>query len=239
MKNLLFSACFVSLFVVASCRVPTSPSQTADVIGSVALDSSQLPIIPYGVQVVLEGTDFSAVTDSTGHFEIKNVPSGNYTMKWSMPGYGDVRDIGVDIQGGGNTPVYITCNGNPTPLRHISPLVTTLQTAFFTDSVYAGSSIVLKGTYTDPQYFANYRDAIVIYFSHHSDVSPIDNHYDDFYYAPAATFTDGYGGMDTITHTFQLGYSSIELSFMSFQSGDSIYIATYGAPSDAMTMGGV
>jgi hypothetical protein len=45
--------------------------------------------------------------------------------------------------------------------------------------------------------------------------------------------------MDTTNHSFQWIYPTVALSFMNFHSGDSIYVATYGTPEEAMTGGGV
>ena len=50
-------------------------------------DDNEEPV--EGVTVSLVGTDFSAVTDSRGQFEIKNIPEGTYNVNTSKLGYHD------------------------------------------------------------------------------------------------------------------------------------------------------
>lgn len=68
-----------------------------------------------GVLVEIQGTDFYAQTNSSGAFEIKNVPYGEYTIQFSAEGYApftkdiatkdgtlDMGIIEMVIDGGGN-----------------------------------------------------------------------------------------------------------------------------------------
>ena len=40
-----------------------------------------------GITVALEGTNITGTTDSTGHWELHNVPAGIYNFVWSKPGF--------------------------------------------------------------------------------------------------------------------------------------------------------
>lgn len=234
MKNLLISASMLALFAVASCRTLTSPAETADVKGLVVLDSGTVFPTPSGVTVSLEGTNYSSITDDSGRFEIKNVPSGTYSVRWSKPGYGDVRYMGVAIQGGGNSPVYIAepINGGPyqnitTTLRAFSPLAANVQSATFSTVLNRTDTfLVLDGSYADDENVVNYVNDITLFFSHKQDVSPIEGHYDGFVSGTGAN--DGVSLFDTTNHTFHCNFDQAFVRNSNFHSGDSLYIAVYG-----------
>jgi iron complex outermembrane receptor protein len=50
-----------------------------------------------GIHVRLEGTSFAAITNESGHFEIKNIPAGNYTFMASGVGY-EVKKENIQIK---------------------------------------------------------------------------------------------------------------------------------------------
>lgn len=67
-------------------------------------DDSSKPV--EGVYVSLEGTEFGAYTDARGFFEIKNVPSGTYTINSTKLGYWNVpstvtvlalKDVNIEL----------------------------------------------------------------------------------------------------------------------------------------------
>ena len=47
-----------------------------------------------GVNIIIEGTTMGAATDEAGYAEVKNIPGGNYTIKFSFIGYDD-REIAL------------------------------------------------------------------------------------------------------------------------------------------------
>jgi hypothetical protein len=239
MKSVALILGLFILCTLVSCRSQTAPQETANVIGQVVLDSSEILTPPYsGIEVSLEGTGDSTMTNDSGRFELPNIPGGTYTMRWSKPGYGEVRYIGVAIQGGGNTPVYISYNGNPTRLRKYSSLVTSLLSASFDTSGGGNTSqdyLILSGSYTDMENVSYYQDAIAFYFSHSSNVSPVEGTYAGYYTEPGYDYypeTNPEFVMDTVNKTFRMGYDIYGLTAFNFYSGDSIYIAAYGAPVD-------
>jgi hypothetical protein len=238
-----FIAIILGLFAVSSimsCRVQTAPPETADVTGLVALDSGLFSPTPSGVTVSLEGTNFSTITDDSGRFELKDVPGGTYTVRWSKPGYGDVRYIGATIQGGGNTPVYIAPPRTDivpfqvitTYLSAFSHVAANVQSASFSASKYSGSCLVLDGSYTDDEYLISGEDGITAFFSHKSDVSPIEGHYDSWY-TESGNITEldnSYEAVfDTTNNTFHFVLEAgLPALRNNFHSGDSLYIAVYG-----------
>jgi hypothetical protein len=243
-----YTAIILGLFAVSSimsCRVQTSPPETADVMGLVVLDSGMYSPTPSGVTVSLEGTNFSTTTDDSGRFELLDVPSGTYTVRWSKPGYGDMRYIGAAIQGGGNSPVYIAVPNGDLPIGNItthlaafSHLVANVQSASFSAiKNYADTCLILDGTYTDDEPImtfnspGDFSDEITAFFSHKQDVSPIEGHYDGFASEEQdVTELNGTTGyiIDTANNTFHYvgGIAG------NFHSGDSLYIAVYGTIND-------
>jgi len=59
------------------------------------------------IVIQLEGSDplISSITDSSGSYEIKDIPSGTYNLIISKEGYGEFQEQGIQIVGG-NVPVY-------------------------------------------------------------------------------------------------------------------------------------
>ncbi len=54
-----------------------------------------------GITVTLEGTSFSAITDRRGRWQIKDLPTRNYTVVYTRPGYSTIKRYGVLFIGGG------------------------------------------------------------------------------------------------------------------------------------------
>jgi iron complex outermembrane receptor protein len=62
--------------------------------GSIQNESGE-PII--GIHVRLERTSFATITNESGHFEIKNIPTGHYTLVASAMGY-EVKKENIEIR---------------------------------------------------------------------------------------------------------------------------------------------
>ncbi|MCK4822971.1 TonB-dependent receptor, partial [bacterium] len=52
----------------------------------------------YGVNVIIQGTQLGAATNSKGFFQINNVPAGTYVVKFRMMGYREVLYENVNIR---------------------------------------------------------------------------------------------------------------------------------------------
>jgi hypothetical protein len=230
----------LAILVFLSCKEqPTAPTGTATVKGQVVLatDEGSNPTPPYsGIQVSLEGTSYSTMTDDSGLYEFDGIPGGTYNVRFSKPGYGDIRWFGMTIQGGGNAPIYWYDQQPwhnvlyPT-LFKISDLVTTLRSAPLKDTINPENPnqqvlsrwLVGQCSGTQPGYY----HLIAVYFSHHSDVSSSPGQYEYF---------EGWWGngswypFDTLNGTFQIPIDFGYYRNYGFNSGDSVYVATYGAP---------
>ena len=56
---------------------------------------------PSGVKVECEGTSFSSISDNNGYWSIKNLPSRTYSLQFSKPGYGTMKNTSYSFLGGG------------------------------------------------------------------------------------------------------------------------------------------
>ncbi|MEJ2542994.1 MAG: carboxypeptidase-like regulatory domain-containing protein [Calditrichaceae bacterium] len=50
-----------------------------------------------GVQIVIEGTDYGAVTNIDGYYEIYKVPPGEYELFIEYLGYTSIQVMGVNV----------------------------------------------------------------------------------------------------------------------------------------------
>ena len=246
-KFILF---LITVFVFNAChnlQPPTSPSATATIKGQVVLVTGVYPYFSAtpaygGIHVSLDGTSFSTMTNDSGLYEFDAVPEGTYDVRFSKPGYGDVRWFGMTVQGGGKAPIYWY---DPRPwntaysalsLIGISDLVTTAQSVSLKDTIppFGGNrshvSLWLSGHYSGVQ--PGYDHAIAVYFSHHSDVSSAPGHYE--YFEPwwgINAWSNSVGSaspFDTLIRSFAIPIDYGWYQRNGFHSGDSVYIATYG-----------
>src|SRR5690606_18445287 len=75
-----------------------SPNQTdAHIFGHV-LDKKTKEHLPF-VTIKLQGTTVGITTDATGHYFLRNLPIGNFTLEVSMIGFKTVTQK-VDIEAG-------------------------------------------------------------------------------------------------------------------------------------------
>jgi hypothetical protein len=104
MKLLIFFS-FLFLISVFGCKnsQPTTPLQTGDLKGTVGLIDLHGNEISdrSGVFVQVEGTGFSALSDSAGNWIIHNLPTQTYSVSFSKTNYGTVRNTSFSYIGGG------------------------------------------------------------------------------------------------------------------------------------------
>ncbi|HVP37211.1 MAG TPA: TonB-dependent receptor [Terriglobales bacterium] len=88
-----------SLFLVTSLNSLSSGEPLSTVSGNI-LDSETGGPLP-GVTVMLSGTKLGTYSDLDGHFIIRNVPPGTYTLTFSMIGYGQEKLTEVQVTSAG------------------------------------------------------------------------------------------------------------------------------------------
>ncbi|MDH7481448.1 MAG: TonB-dependent receptor [Armatimonadota bacterium] len=69
---------------------------TTGIISGVVADSATGEKLA-GVNIIVEGTDLTTVTDSNGYYVITNVPPGDYKVTASLVGYSDARAEKVSV----------------------------------------------------------------------------------------------------------------------------------------------
>ncbi len=67
----------------------TSTAQTATIKGNIIPADSVTALV--GVSVHLDKTNFGAITNGSGHYSIKNIPEGDYTLVVSSIGYHTIK----------------------------------------------------------------------------------------------------------------------------------------------------
>jgi hypothetical protein len=116
--NMKILSLLVLILVAAGCSDSSNNSTssgngssvTGDLLGSVILtDHRGRPMRDYsGVTVQVEGTSFSAVTDTAGNWVIHNLPSRTYAITFSKPDFYSYHDKSFSFLGGA-------------PVRYITP----------------------------------------------------------------------------------------------------------------------
>ncbi len=238
-----------------SCRsLPTSP-ETASIDGQVILAGPwfEEPKPPYsGVQVKIEGTNFTAVSDDSGYYSFTGVPTGTYNVSFTKAGYGEVRWMSVTVTGGGNAPLIwqsgpyeFAPNFNvPTTqiLFQIPNLIATLGSVYFKDTTVVqygpATALIARGTVTPDPSIPQSNDAMVLFVSHTSDVSDVPGHYNASYWRWEGMLSGTYPlyPVDTTTDNFTFAVPQGYLT--NFKSGDSIYVAAYGTSAYYGNVGG-
>ena len=92
-KSILLATMVVCFFLGSQNKSdPVSPLMSGDIIGWVELDSvysvsASKSVFPGGVLIQLEGTSYSAYSDSAGFWKISGVEIGTYNISASKPGF--------------------------------------------------------------------------------------------------------------------------------------------------------
>lgn len=214
--------------VVSSCSNNQQPTATAvgtaNIHGRVELTDTSY-VRPFsGVTVLVEGTNISTTSDDSGNFTLQNVPTGVYNIHYSKPGYGDNRLMSQTVTGGGFADSYLS---NLAVLQKVSNFVMTLRSLRFVDTTIGGQQgkyLLVKGDYTSDPAIPQRFDAVMMFLSHTSDVSP--THYRIAYGLTTQLNPEPF---DSSSHTFTYPLSFISAADNGFNSGDSIYVGMYGA----------
>lgn len=161
------------------------------------------------IVIKLDGSEplISAITNSAGQFEIKDIPAGTYNLIISKEGYGEYQIQGVQIIGGDN-PLYL----NGSLLEKSSTRIENLSL-----EIKNSSEIYLKGNvyhnYVIDEW--SFNKPSLRYFIHNVD-NPSDS---NFLQSGTVSFNLDSGS--------QLE-SSIYLNMNIFPSGSKIYVVAYG-----------
>ena len=166
MRILTIVSCIIISVALCGCSSSTNaPETSGSLSGIVFVYKQNSPFsAPYydGATVQLEGTSFSTLTDSAGHWSISGIPAGAYTVDVTKAGYGLLRWFAVPVFGGGTNivgPSYLP--SLPSDSVHID--------AIDTVSNPQGLNIKVSGHSTNSVSWAVFVDLT-------SDVNPEDSH---------------------------------------------------------------
>ena len=84
-RNLLFLI-LAYIFLICNNQEIFSKNVTMGNITGKITDANSKESLP-GVNIIIEGTVLGTTSDLQGNFELKNVPVGQYNIKFSMMGY--------------------------------------------------------------------------------------------------------------------------------------------------------
>ena len=161
------------------------------------------------ILIQLEGSEplISSVTDSTGRYEIKDIPTGTYNLIISKEGYGSNIRQGFQIVGG-NEPLYLIGS----IIEKSSTLIENLSLEILNDS-----EIYLKGIVNHNYIIAewDFNKPTIRYFIHDENNPSGDNYVETFWLR-----FEGDSGSQL--------FSRIYIDNKRFPSGSKIYIIAYG-----------
>lgn len=161
------------------------------------------------ILIKLEGSEplLSIITDTSGIYEIKDIPSGTYNLIISKEGYGEYQRQGIQIVGG-NEPLYFNSS-------IIEESTTTIEGLSL--EIVNSSEIYLKGIVTHNYIIDEWSPRIpaIRYFIHNSN-NPSDNNY-------LQTGSVSFNG-DSGSQMESRLYVDMNL----FPSGSKIYVIVYG-----------
>ncbi|HRI19624.1 MAG TPA: carboxypeptidase-like regulatory domain-containing protein [Panacibacter sp.] len=143
----------ISAMLIMGCSsssVPPVSSGKQKIIGAVNLyDDLNNSQSPDGMTVNINGTAFTAITDSSGRYTIANVPLGTYTLSYSKRGYGTYQlDTLYHHQNINDTPTIIP----RMPLGKISATaVTNIEVTITGDTIKINPAVNPAGDNADPR----------------------------------------------------------------------------------------
>lgn len=166
----------------------TEETSKGSIVGMVTLMNQWgKPIEPYyknwdGVRVSLEGTEYTAVTDSAGRYELKNVLPGAYTIRFEKEGYGTMKIIGYNFAGSGQSVIKKRTSVSQIPryiavIDSVENIPSTKLFGHISEQIPLGGKggvVVYVGTtpdisYKDPTTYKYYSALSLLNFSRHAE----------------------------------------------------------------------
>jgi len=211
MKKLLYITLVTLLFSSCTKKTTTTdelPTPTQNLQGFVYLYNQfgQYQQSYAGVTVSLDSTSYTATTDSTGAYTLKNVPAGYYSITYSKPGYGTYKRSYFE---------YLADKANQLTDVNLYQNSTSSITNLKLDSVvYSPTNygIELTGTISSSASATQYAN-FILFVGTSPAVSPGN-------YAQVYT-TSGFNNISTSFNYLFTPYSTLS-------AGQTIYIVVYG-----------
>ena len=96
---------------------PAPTSKQGEISGRVVDVADNTPLV--GATVTMVGRFGGAIADTVGQFRLKNLPPGNYTLRFSHVGYEDVQLAPVELSAGDNRTLNASLHVKLTTLKGI------------------------------------------------------------------------------------------------------------------------
>ena len=104
-----------SALVVALCMMLTANAQDTDAhIHGHVIDKNTGEHLPY-IVVILKGTTIGVSTESTGHYMMRNIPEGTFTVEAAAVGY-KTQSREINVKKGSKTTHYLHYKPNSASL---------------------------------------------------------------------------------------------------------------------------
>ncbi len=113
MSNKIIFFCFLFITLTSAANL-----QKGEISGKVVDRANQLPLI--GVNIYLEQLETGTTTDNDGYFNIKTLPTGSHTIKFSYVGYNSVIKTDIVVRPGRITHVNIEMSEAAVELENIT-----------------------------------------------------------------------------------------------------------------------
>ena len=226
MKHIILSCgLLLGIFSIFGCKsnsTTSSTESTGNLSGDVVLYDQNCNALAdnSGVNVGIEGTAFSGVTNSKGSWTIAGLPAGNYSIAFSKPGY-DTTKFGNYHFVVGGAGYFDMINFYQVPA--FIPILTSIRLADSlikeTDTTIIAERAGISGTFTNISGISKSLDGIV-YFSTNPLVSP--NNITSVVYSISISALSNHPDFFQRTVAFDL-YSR------GFKSRDKVYAVAYSS----------
>lgn len=239
MKRFTILCMLLATVALGSCVKVVAPAPTGNLHGTVALATplrSDRILDASGVKVEIEGTSYSTLSvnsnSSTGIAEwtIKDLPAGTYTIKYSKPGFGEIREFGIQHTGNGDAyrDRMYTLHEIPTNFKVTNLRATRFDTTMNenTANSYDWTTIRMTATVDRLPYETgnNYKySSAMVYFGKTNQVSSDPRTY---------LYCETLIGYTTSTADREIQMAGGQLHKAGFAPGDTAYLVAYAMGKD-------
>lgn len=190
-------------------------------VGTVYIHNEYGIQLPYhkGVNVRVDGSNLplSAVTDSSGHFTIKELETGTYDFILSKPGYGNTKIQGITFLGGARTAQL--------GVGDIYQTSTVVPSSFTLDTI--GGVVNVNGSANFDQDTANAPMYVMVFIGKDVKVSA-----SNYLFAVKANIT---GAAGNTSGNFQCTIPSSSFKQYGLKGKSTAYMAVYGGDDFSYT----
>ena len=215
MRNVLILLVCCSAFLLSACNrydsAVTSLPGTISGFVSIINESGSSLADKRGVRISLDGTNYSAISDSSGHWKLGDVQAGVYNIAFSKDSFGTNKVISYNFAGNGNAFIQ------QMQIAAI-PKITSTNESVEVDTSSGTWSLKVKGSISQVAADSTIR-IVLLFFGRDANVSSDPQKY------VAASNSFVASGDNRFSPVIYLQ----QLHSMGFKSGEKVYLASYAA----------